>query len=238
MKETIYIADDESSIRELLTAFLVSDGYEVTAFANGEALLEAFRKHPADLVILDIMMPGKDGLTCCRELRERTNVPIIMLTARDSELDYVQGITIGSDDYLVKPFRPTILLMRVKALLRRMDMNGKSDETSIDFGDLSYHSDAHLLYCHQQQLQLTKLELRVLTYMMQQPEKAFSREELLQNIWDYGDTALVESRVTDETLRRIRKKLSAAGSSVFVESIWGFGYRLNCSSSKESVSIS
>ena len=101
MKETIYIADDESSIRELLTAFLVSDGYEVIAFATGEALLEAFRKRPADLVILDIMMPGKDGLTCCRELRERTNVPIIMLTARDSELDYVQGITIGSDDYTI-----------------------------------------------------------------------------------------------------------------------------------------
>ena len=125
--------------------------------------------------------------------------------------------------------------MRVKALLRRMDMNGKAEEASIDFGDLSYHSDAHLLYCNHQQLQLTKLEMRVLTYMMQQPEKAYSREELLQNIWDYGDTALVESRVTDETLRRIRKKLSAAGSRVFVESIWGFGYRLNCDSTKGSV---
>lgn len=227
MEQTIYIADDEEPIRELLQSFLESDGYKVCGFPDGEALLDAFWKKPADLVILDIMMPGKDGLTCCRELRENTAVPIIMLTARDSELDYVQGFTTGSDDYLVKPFRPTILLMRVKALLRRMEMNGKTASGSVKYGDLCFQNEEHALFCNNMQIQLTKLEQRVLTYMMCNPEKAYAREELLENIWEYDDGSMVESRVVDETLRRIRKKLSAAGNRVVVKTIWGYGYRLH-----------
>ncbi len=119
MGHSIYLADDEKSIRELLHSFLASDGYTVRSFESGDALLEAFRQEPAELVILDIMMPGTDGLTVCRELRAVSDIPIILLTAKDSELDYVMGISQGSDDYLTKPFRPTILLMKVKALLRR-----------------------------------------------------------------------------------------------------------------------
>ena len=117
MGYSIYIAEDDKKIRELIHRFLESDGYAVISFENGDELLTAFRKNPADLVILDIMMPGTDGLEICSRLREFTDVPIILLTAKDSELDYVSGITQGSDDYLTKPFRPTILLMRVKALL-------------------------------------------------------------------------------------------------------------------------
>ena len=120
MGHSIYLADDEKSIRELLHSFLASDGYTVRSFESGDALLEAFRQEPAELVILDIMMPGTDGLTVCRELRTLSDIPIILLTAKDSELDYVMGISQGSDDYLTKPFRPTILLMKVKALLRRV----------------------------------------------------------------------------------------------------------------------
>ena len=108
MGHSIYLADDEKSIRELLHSFLASDGYTVRSFENGDALLEAFRQEPAELVILDIMMPGTDGLTVCRELRSVSDIPIILLTAKDSELDYVMGISQGSDDYLTKPFRPTI----------------------------------------------------------------------------------------------------------------------------------
>ena len=121
MGHSIYLADDEKSIRELLHSFLASDGYTVRSFESGDALLEAFRQEPAELVILDIMMPGTDGLTVCRELRAVSDIPIILLTAKDSELDYVMGISQGSDDYLTKPFRPTILLMKVKALLRRVE---------------------------------------------------------------------------------------------------------------------
>ena len=113
MGHSIYLADDEKSIRELLHSFLASDGYTVRSFESGDALLEAFRQEPAELVILDIMMPGTDGLTVCRELRTLSDIPIILLTAKDSELDYVMGISQGSDDYLTKPFRPTILLMKV-----------------------------------------------------------------------------------------------------------------------------
>ena len=108
---------------ELLHSFLASDGYTVRSFESGDALLEAFRQEPAELVILDIVMPGTDGLTVCRELRTLSDIPIILLTAKDSELDYVMGISQGSDDYLTKPFRPTILLMKVKALLRRVEMD-------------------------------------------------------------------------------------------------------------------
>ena len=112
MGHSIYLADDEKSIRELLHSFLASDGYTVRSFESGDALLEAFRQEPAELVILDIMMPGTDGLDVCRELRSVSDIPIILLTAKDSELDYVMGISQGSDDYLTKPFRPTILLMK------------------------------------------------------------------------------------------------------------------------------
>lgn len=124
MAYSIYVADDEKNIRELLKNFLQSDGYEVSAYDTGDLLLAAFERKPADLVILDIMMPGRDGIECVKELRKYSSVPIILLTAKDGELDYVNGITLGSDDYLTKPFRPTVLLMRVKALLRRAEMSG------------------------------------------------------------------------------------------------------------------
>lgn len=226
MKQLIYIADDEQNIQELLKSFLESAGYDVKTFSSGDELLIEFNNKPSDLVILDIMMPGKDGLVCCKELREISNIPIIMLTARDSELDYVQGITIGSDDYLTKPFRPTILLMRVKALLRRMNMGKNMDSKTgiLTFGDLCFDSEKNSVFCKKHQIHFTKLEQRVLTYMMSNPEKAYSREEFLKNIWEYTDA--IESRVVDEMLRRVRKKLLNAASCVTIETVWGYGYQL------------
>ena len=226
MGHSIYLADDEKSIRELLHSFLASDGYTVRSFENGDALLEAFRQEPAELVILDIMMPGTDGLTVCRELRSVSDIPIILLTAKDSELDYVMGISQGSDDYLTKPFRPTILLMKVKALLRRVEMDrGKtSAEDELCYGDLRCSATENAVFCGSTIVALTQTELRLLSYMMKQPEKAYSREELLNAVWGFDSE--VETRVTDETLRRIRKKLLQAGSTVSVSTIWGFGYKL------------
>lgn len=230
MKHSIYIADDDKNIRELIKSFLESDGYEVSAFVTGDELKAAFEKKPADLVILDIMMPGTDGLTVCKRLREKSSVPIIILTAKDSEFDYVQGITIGSDDYLTKPFRPTTLLMRVRSLIRRMEMNEKNDGSSkeaegdISIGDLTFSSEKNEFFCRSKPVKLTRTELKVLLYMMKNPEKTYSRDELLDAIWGYDTT--VESRVTDETLRRIRKRLSACESNVGISTKWGFGYRL------------
>ena len=228
MGHSIYLADDEKSIRELLHSFLASDGYTVRSFESGDALLEAFRQEPAELVILDIMMPGTDGLTVCRELRTVSDIPIILLTAKDSELDYVMDISQGSDDYLTKPFRPTILLMKVKALLRRVEMDrGKTaaaEEDELHYGDIRYSATENAIFYGTAPVSLTQTELRLLSYMMKQPEKAYSREELLSAVWGFDSE--VETRVTDETLRRIRKKLLQAGSTVSVSTIWGFGYKL------------
>ena len=226
MGHPIYLADDEKSIRELLHSFLASDGYTVRSFESGDALLEAFRQEPAELVILDIMMPGTDGLTVCRELRSVSDIPIILLTAKDSELDYVMGISQGSDDYLTKPFRPTILLMKVKALLRRVEMDrGKTTaEDELHYVDIRYSATENAFFCGSSMVALTQTELRLLSYMLKQPEKAYSREELLSAVWGFDSE--VETRVTDETLRRIRKKLLQAGSTVSVSTIWGFGYKL------------
>ena len=226
MGHTIYLADDEKSIRELLHSFLASDGYTVRSFESGDALLEAFHQEPAELVILDIMMPGTDGLAVCRELRSVSDIPIILLTAKDSELDYVMGISQGSDDYLTKPFRPTILLMKVKALLRRVEMDrGKTAAADeLHYGDIRYSATENAIFYGTAPVSLTQTELRLLSYMMKQPEKAYSREELLSAVWGFDSE--VETRVTDETLRRIRKKLLQAGSTVSVSTIWGFGYKL------------
>lgn len=237
MSHSIYIADDEKNIRDLIKSFLESDGYEVSAFETGDELKAVFDEKPADLVILDIMMPGTDGLTLCRKLREESSVPIIILTAKDSEYDYVQGITIGSDDYLTKPFRPTALLMRVRSLLRRMDMNEKGDRSSkmsdedISIGDLTFSGRRNEILCGGRPVKLTRTELKMLSYMMKNPEKAYSRDELLNAIWGY-DTK-VETRVTDETLRRIRKQLSACESNVSVRTMWGFGYRIEGNGDKK-----
>ena len=224
----IYIADDEKNIRDLIKSFLESDGYRVWAFETGDALMGAFQAAPADLVILDIMMPGTDGLTICQQLRAKTDVPIIMLTAKDSEYDYVQGITIGSDDYLTKPFRPTTLLMRVRSLLRRMEMNSRrpvqpEEPDDLVVGDLTFSAEANTISCNGKGIGFTQM----LSYMMQKPGKAYARDKLLETIWGYETE--VETRVTDETLRRIRRKLSLAGSSVCVQTIWGYGYKLEVS---------
>lgn len=237
MSHSIYIADDERNIRDLIKSFLESDGYEVSAFETGDELKAAFDEKPADLVIIDIMMPGTDGLTVCKQLREESGVPIIILTAKDSEYDYVHGITIGSDDYLTKPFRPTALLMRVRSLLRRMDMNEKSDHSSkaseedTSIGDLTFSSSRNEILCSGKPIKLTRTELKMLSYMMKNPDKAYSRDELLEAIWGF-DTK-VETRVTDETLRRIRKQLSACESNVSVKTMWGFGYRIEVNGDKK-----
>ena len=225
----VLVAEDEESIREFIVINLTRSGYTVEQAENGAVALEKFAKDESgfDVAILDIMMPGTDGLAVCRALRSVSDIPIILLTAKDSELDYVMGISQGSDDYLTKPFRPTILLMKVKALLRRVEMDrGKTaaEEDELHYGDIRYSATENAVFCGSTIVALTQTELRLLSYMMKQPEKAYSREELLSAVWGFDSE--VETRVTDETLRRIRKKLTQAGSTVSVSTIWGFGYKL------------
>ncbi|MEG0291471.1 MAG: response regulator transcription factor [Anaerovoracaceae bacterium] len=230
MKKLIYVADDDLNICNIIKLFLTDAGYDVETFETGELLLEAFKEKASDLVLLDIMMPGKDGLTICKEIREFSTVPIIMLTAKDSELDYVAGISVGSDDYLTKPFKPTVLTMRVKAIFRRIEIERthKNQESSskdiINFGDLEFKIGERLLMCKNKEVPLTVTEVNVVLYMLNMGKNAVSREQLLEAIW--GFDADVETRVTDETIRRIRKKLLEANSNVKIKTVWGFGYKL------------
>ncbi|MBR3241333.1 MAG: response regulator transcription factor [Parasporobacterium sp.] len=226
MGKLIYAADDEENIREILKSFLMDSGFEVEVFPTGDELFEAFQKKPCDLAVLDIMMPGTDGLTVCKNLRAISKVPIIILTAKDSEMDYVTGMTYGGDDYLMKPFRPSMLVMRIKALFRRIEMEHetKPAEDTAAFGDLTYFAKTREIRCAGKTVPLTMTELALLRYMLEQSDRAIPREELLDEVW--GITADIETRVTDETVRRIRKKLTAAGSRVSVTVVWGYGYKL------------
>lgn len=224
MKKLIYTADDEENIRSLIESYLKESGYEVRTFSTGDELFSEFKQNPCDLVILDIMMPGSDGLTICKQIRDISKVPIIILTAKESEVDYLMGLTLGGDDYLIKPFRPSMLVMRIKALFRRMEMEHMETTETISFGDISYSGYEHAVLCRGKNIGLTMTEIALLCYMMKNSNRAIPRDELLNEIW--GIYADVETRVTDETIRRIRKKMKTAGSTVAISAVWGYGYKL------------
>lgn len=224
--KTIYIADDDDNIRLAIKTFLRNDGYQVEDFPTGDLLFEAFREKEADLVILDVMMPGSSGFEICQKLREVSTVPIIMLTARDSEMDYATGLSLGSDDYFTKPFSPMALVMRVRAIFRRIEFerkkNEKSEEDSIEAGRLIIDTRSHKVTNEGEELQLTPNEYDLLCYLAARKGQAVSRDELLENIWGYQSD--VETRATDDTVRRLRRKLE--GTGLQIEAVWGFGFRL------------
>ncbi len=220
----IYIADDDADTLRLLEIFLKNEGYNVTSFSNGDSLFELFLEEKSELVILDIMMPGSDGFSICEKIRKISNVPIILLTAKDTDADYIAGMSLGSDDYLIKPFNPARLSMKVKALLRRSDMNSEQAKDTIVCSDLIYKKKEHSMYIGEVELPLSKTEFSCLEYMINHYEEAISRETLLKEVWGYDN--FVETRVTDETVRRIRKKLDKADSKLIIRNKWGYGYIL------------
>ena len=222
----IYIADDDDNIRQVIKTFLISDGYLPEDFPTGDLLLARFRQKPCDLVILDVMMPGSDGFTICTELRKLSTVPIIMLTARDSENDYAMGLGLGSDDYITKPFSAIALLMRVRAIFRRIDFERQKYDApapaAVSIGNLTLQEDRRRILCGGSPLALTPTEYEVLKYLMLHAGQAVSREELLNTVW--GFDSVVETRATDDTVRRLRQKLG--GSGVSIGAVWGYGFRL------------
>ena len=224
MSRLIYAADDEQDIRDVLRAFLADAGYDVRVFSTGDALYKAFEKQPCDLAVLDIMMPGTDGLTICRRLRGLSDIPIVLLTAKDSEMDQIRGFILGGDDYLTKPFSPSLLVVRVNALLRRADMAAPKRRI-VRFGDLTFSASERTVTCGQRDLGLTLTEFELLGVLLEEPGAAVSRNVLLDRIWGVDDQE-IETRVTDETVRRVRRKLRAAGSRVRIAAVWGYGYRL------------
>jgi len=222
----IFIADDEKNIRDLLGKFLEDAGHEVRLFENGDSLLTELDNSVPDIVVLDVMMPGIDGFTACGRIRKAyPDITIILLTARDTDADFMTGFMAGCDDYLTKPFSPLKLTLKVNAILSKLGKNEKNTD-EMAFGDLSVDVSSFSCRVLDSELKLTKTEFQVLSLLLSNPEKAVSRDKLLSDIWGYSE---VETRVTDDTMKRLRKKLKDAGSRVHIETIWGFGFKLTLS---------
>ncbi|KXT76534.1 response regulator transcription factor [Streptococcus sp. DD12] len=222
----VYVADDERNIRELIGSFLEKEGMTVSLFETGDQLLVAFLKEPADVVVLDVMMPGTDGFGIAKEIRSISEVPIILLTARDSDLDFVQGFETGADDYFTKPFSAVKLTLRIKAIIQRqaLDRPEKKDLGPLSYGGLHLSAEKRQAFYQDQPIKLTNTEYDLLQMLMQHQGAAVSRDELLEAIWGYASD--VETRVTDDTIKRLRKKLRMVESHVIIETVWGYGFKL------------
>ena len=218
----IIVADDEELIRRLVSDFLVQEGYEPLLANDGDEALRLFELNPdTALLILDIMMPNIDGWEVCRRIRERSTVPIIMLTARSTEYDQLTAFDAGADDYVTKPCSPSVLMKRVAALLRRGENTASSNVLSID--ELKFDSFAHEVWLDGQSISLTLKEYNILQKLLSVPGRVFSREQLLDDIWGFdfdGDVRTVDSHVA-----RLRTKLGDWGAE-HIKTIYGAGYKL------------
>lgn len=223
MTKIIYFADDEKNIRDLVVPFLEHDGFTVRAFETGDLLLEAYRNQKPDLVILDIMMPGTNGLDVMKSIRQYDNIPIIMLTARDSDVDFITAFNLGTDDYFTKPFSPIKLSLHVKALFKRLDEKAIKNDTQYQFLDLTLDTEKRIALLSNEEMPLTKTEFDFLLVLIEKPETAFSRETLLNRIWGFDD---IESRAVDDTIKRLRKKFKQYHSQVSIKTVWGYGFKL------------
>ena len=225
MKERILVVDDEPSILELVRFALERDGFEVVTAGDGEVALREFRNRPADLVILDLMLPGKDGFEVFRELRKESQVPVIMLTARGGEADKVLGLEIGADDYMTKPFSPRELVARVKAVLRRMEPREPAENQILRVGEITLDPLRHRVTVGDREVQLAPREFELLRMLMANRGVVLSRETLLEKVWGYdyvGDTRTVDVHVV-----RLRQKLEPDPSRpTYIETVRGVGYRM------------
>ena len=222
MSELIYIADDEKNIRELVKCFLENQGYEVETFSNGDDLFKRYKEKNADMIILDVIMPGTDGVEICRQIRQIANVPIIILSAKDSEEDRIKGISVGGDDYLTKPFSPIELVARVQALFRRISMDKVEKVEKVTFGNIKIDVTKKQAYVDDEEIALTPLEFDFLKYLIQKNNQAISREELLKEVWKIAYD--IDTRATDDTVKRLRRKI--AGSNVEIKTVWGYGFKM------------
>ena len=225
-KKLIYVADDEINICNIIKSFLIREGYEVETFYDGHSTLDAFNNRNADMLILDIMMPQIDGYSLCSLIRQKSSVPIIMLSAKDTETDKITGLTLGSDDYLTKPFSPMELIARINSIFRRMEMDKSkiNDSQAIFICDIYINPDTKQAYKNNQIISFTVMEFSLLYYLSCNRNRAVSRTELLDKVWGFENE--VETRATDYMIKRIRKKLSDAGSKLKIETIWGFGFMI------------
>jgi DNA-binding response OmpR family regulator len=221
----ILLVDDEQSIQTLLSYPLRKDGYHVTSAQDGREALQRFEEARFDLVILDLMLPKLDGVEVCRELRSRSQVPIIMLTAKGSETDKVAGLEVGADDYITKPFSMREFRSRVKAALRRSRMGGEPDgEETIDHGELKIDFGRRMVTLREEEIKVTYVEFEILGALARSPGRVLSRETLLEHVW--GDSEYRDPRTVDVHIRHLREKLeNDPKDPEFLFTVRGVGYR-------------
>ncbi len=216
----ILVVDDESRMRKLVKDFLVRENYEVLEAADGEAALDIFYREPdIAMLILDVMMPGRNGFEVCREVRESSKVPIIMLTAKGDESDELNGFELGVDEYIAKPFSPKILVARVGAILRRSV--GSGQEETLCAGGISVDKTAHMVTVDGREVELSYKEFQLLVYFMENKGIALSREKILNHVWNYDYFG--DARTIDTHVKKLRAKIGDKGE--YIKTIWGMGYK-------------
>ncbi|QIH78524.1 response regulator transcription factor [Macrococcoides canis] len=230
MKEKILIVDDEDRIRKLAKMYLEREGYETVEAEDGERALELALSENFHCILLDIMLPGMDGIQVCKRLREEKSTPVIMLTAKGEEHNRVEGFEIGADDYIVKPFSPREVVLRVKAILRRSQstmflQHDAHAKDLIVFDSLVIDNDAHRVLADNKEVNLTPKEYELLLFLAKSPDKVFDREQLLKDVWHYefyGDLRTVDTHV-----KRLREKLNKVSphAADMIHTVWGVGYK-------------
>ena len=219
-KVKILVVDDESRMRKLVRDFLIRDNFDVLEAADGEEALDIFyRDKEISLIILDIMMPTINGWDVCREIRETSKIPIIMLTAKGEETDELQGFDLGVDEYIAKPFSPKILVARVQAILRRS--NKIADEETVQAGTIRMDKAAHLVTVGTERVELSYKEFELLAYFIENQGIALSREKILNHVWNYDYFG--DARTIDTHVKKLRNKLGKSGE--YIKTIWGMGYK-------------
>ena len=229
MSKTILVVDDEKPIADILQFNLIKEGYTVICAYDGEEALEKVEEQQPDLMLLDIMLPKRDGMEVCREVRKKYNFPIIMLTAKGSEIDKVLGLEMGADDYVTKPFSTRELIARVKANMRRLNVSSQVEEVEetndIQIGSLTIQPDAYIVLKRDEVIELTHREFELLHYLAKHVGQVMTREHLLQTVWGYdyfGDV-----RTVDVTIRRLREKIEDNPSHpMWIVTRRGVGYYL------------
>ncbi|MEW6172619.1 MAG: response regulator transcription factor [Bacillota bacterium] len=227
----VLVVDDEPRIRELLRKYLAAEGFEVGEAADGETALSEAVSGEWDLIVLDLMLPGRDGRDVCRQIRKTQDVPVIMLTARGDEMDRVLGLELGADDYIVKPFSPREVVARIKAVLRR-SKKYPGTEKQLEIGKIIIDPTARTVTVGTEPVPLTPKEFDLLLALGKAPGRAFRREELLNLIWGYdfyGDSRTVDTHIT-----RLREKLGRAGAPPMISTVWGIGYKLEVQDAEHS----
>lgn len=221
----IAIVEDEPSISEVVSLYLKRAGYQVQLYADGLAAQAAFSRQIPDLVILDVMLPGMDGFALTHNLRDRSDVPIILLTSRREESDRIAGLELGADDYVVKPFSPQELVSRVRAVLRRISKEEKSHtDVPVSFPSLSMDPQTRLVVAHGQEISLTAREFDMLYHFIRHPYQVFSRDQLLESIW--GLSEYIDPSTVTVHIRRLREKIETDPSiPAHLLTVWGVGYK-------------